>query len=124
MNPNKQSRQDAINANLAWVSRSQMENGWTVKYYSNGHTVWYDETGQTRKRVSDGYIAYYDEQGNWHKEDGPARINVRASGMWLNNGIQTTRHPLTENEWWYHGKQINANTQEEFEQLLKLKAFW
>jgi hypothetical protein len=41
-----------------------------------------------------------------HREDGPAWISPEGA------------------EWWYHGKQLDCNSQEEFEQLMKMKAFW
>ena len=42
-----------------------------------------------------------------HKEDGPAIEYVNAN-----------------NYWYLNGKEIHCSTQEEFERLLKLKAFW
>jgi len=42
-----------------------------------------------------------------HREKGPAVIS-----------------PNGDKQWWFHGKRVNCNSQEEFEKLLKLKAFW
>jgi hypothetical protein len=48
-----------------------------------------------------------DKYGNHHRVDGPAVEYI--------NG---------DNYWWYHGKNIKVKSQQEFEKLLKLKAFW
>lgn len=51
-----------------------------------------------------GDVFYY-VYGQLHRLDGPAVIN---------GNVQ---------EWWVKGKRILASTQEEFEKMLKLKAF-
>jgi hypothetical protein len=45
--------------------------------------------------------------GELHREDGPA--------IERDNGIK---------EWWYQGQYIRVTTQDEFEKLMKMKAFW
>jgi hypothetical protein len=50
---------------------------------------------------------YWYQNGKRHREDGPAIEYAHGSKYWYING-----------------KQINCTTQEEFEKLLKLKAFW
>jgi hypothetical protein len=47
------------------------------------------------------------DTGLYHREDGPAVTNTYGSQYWF-----------------YEGKQIQCSSQEEFERLLKLKAFW
>jgi hypothetical protein len=42
-----------------------------------------------------------------HREDGPARESANGNC-----------------QWWYEGEQIQCSSQEEFEKMLKLKAFW
>jgi hypothetical protein len=54
-----------------------------------------------------GNQTWYDEMGRFHREDGPAIIFV--------DGVEL---------WYYHGKPIVCQTQEEFVRILKLKAFW
>ena len=54
-----------------------------------------------------GTIRYYDEIGLLHREDGPAIED--------SNG---------DKFWYINGENINCETQEEFERLLKIKAFW
>lgn len=59
---------------------------------------------------SDGsYKAWY-VNGQLHREDGPAQIYNDANGekCW----------------WWLNHKIIDCSTQEEFEQLIKLRLFW
>jgi hypothetical protein len=68
--------------------------------------------------------------GKLHRENGPA-IEF-ASGYkewWLNGELHREDGPAIlgtygAKQWWYHGKQLDCNTQEEFERLLKLRAFW
>lgn len=42
-----------------------------------------------------------------HRLDGPAVI-----------------YPSGKGEWWYYGKKVNVQSQEQFEKFLKMKAFW
>lgn len=65
---------------------------------SNGCTVWLTECEPTDGEPTDQFF---------HREDGPAVIHT--------NGLSF---------WWYDGKYIDCKTQEEFERILKLKAFW
>jgi hypothetical protein len=64
-----------------------------------------------------------------HREDGPAAEFASGSRSWYING---KRHRLDgpaqmystgTNTWYYHGKFINASSQKEFEQYLRLLAF-
>jgi hypothetical protein len=56
---------------------------------------------------STGNKYWFDEKYEYHREDGPA--------VECPNGF---------NEFWFHNKKLDCKSQEEFEQLLKLKAFW
>jgi hypothetical protein len=82
-----------------------------AKEYYNGSKYWYQNG--LRHRIdgpaierNDGYKAWY-QNGVRHRIDGPAREDF--------NGYK---------EWWFEGKQINCNSQEEFERYIKLKLFW
>jgi len=57
-----------------------------------------------------GCTDYYDDDGNLHREDGPARVD---SGLCQYSDV-----------WYWHGKMLDCKTQEEFLQLIKMKAFW
>ncbi len=57
---------------------------------------------------NDGHQEWY-EHGKHHRLDGPAVIYTNYSNREI---------------WYYQGKQINCSSQEEFEKLLKFKAFW
>jgi hypothetical protein len=70
-----------------------------------------------------------------HNPDGPAVINEEPPNRykeWCINGkVHREDGPALVyednpelNEWWYHGKHIPCSSQEEFERLIKLKAFW
>lgn len=60
-----------------------------------------------------GYTEYSNGSKEWfldgvlHREDGPAA--EFSSG---------------DKFWYYHGEYINCSSQEEFERIIKLKAFW
>jgi len=87
--------------------QTKHKNGWfSLKCGNEIH--WYDEEGLLRKEESDNYIAYYDEDGEFHREDGPARIFTGGN----------------MNEYWVHGEHIKCENQKEFEQLMRMKAFW
>jgi hypothetical protein len=64
-------------------------------------------------RIEGPAVIYPDGEQSWyingklHREDGPA--------MMFNND---------RSYWYYHGNEIDCSSQEEFERLLKLKAFW
>lgn len=77
----------------------------------DGTKIWY--INGKNHRIDGPAIEYPNGNQTWyyhnkiHREDGPADISA--------NG---TKH------WYYHGKLINCKSQEEFEKLIKLKAFW
>jgi hypothetical protein len=50
---------------------------------------------------------WFNEFGDYHREDGPA-----------------IEHYTGKKEWWYRGNRIECSSQEEFERLIKVKAFW
>jgi hypothetical protein len=51
---------------------------------------------------------YWVVDGYFHRLDGPAVEGVFSEGP----------------SWWYQGIRISVNSQKEFEQWLKMKAFW
>src|ERR1022692_1184787 len=73
-------------------------------YYENGN--FHRLGGLPAIEYADGDKRYY-ENDKLHRLDGPAvdYVNVHK-------------------EWWFNGKQFDCKTQEEFEKLMKLKAFW
>jgi hypothetical protein len=66
--------------------------------------------------------------GKLHREDGPACISSTGSKWWYFNGEPHREDgPAVESSngfksWWIHGQFIK--TQEEFEKLMRLRAFW
>jgi hypothetical protein len=64
---------------------------------SNGGTLFEDHFGTN----------YWIINGHFHREDGPA--------IEYANGNK---------EWFLNGEYISCTTQKQFEQLMKLKAFW
>ena len=78
----------------------------------------------------DGTIRYYNLRGQKHREDGPAVILPNGDKVWYLNGqVHRDNGPAIEwadgqQEWHYLGIKLNCSSQEEFEDLLKIKIFW
>jgi hypothetical protein len=68
--------------------------------------------------------------GHHHKEDGPAIEHASGSKWWYQDDVLHREdgpaiiYPSGTIEWWYRGTLVNCSSQEEFERILKLKAFW
>ncbi len=83
--------------------------------------------GGSKVQTSSGTY-YYDFDNQYHREDGPAKI-MRGCKFWFLHG---KRHrldgPAREGpgfaEWYVNGIRIACSSQQEFEKLLKFKAFW
>jgi hypothetical protein len=79
--------------------------------YSNGDKVWF-LYGEIH-RDNEPAVIYHDGEKRWyqhnrlHREDGPA-IEYADGGK----------------VWYLRGKKISCTTQEEFERLMNLRAFW
>jgi hypothetical protein len=71
--------------------------------------------------------------GHFHRLNGPA-IDIKqgnkewflGGGLYRNGGgiIDLDLPHLVIKEWWVNGKYCAVKSQEEFERLLKMKAFW
>jgi len=87
-----------------------MKNGLVIDKYSNKRYYENDQLhrlgGLPAVEWVNGSKEYY-ENGQLHRLTGPAVEYI--------NGYK---------EWWYRGKRLSCTTQEEFEHLMKLKAFW
>jgi len=65
-----------------------------------------------------------------HRKDGPAVECAGGNKEWWINGMlhredgPAIEYTNGEKFWYLNGERINCSTQEEFERLLKLKAFW
>jgi hypothetical protein len=89
-------------------------------------------------KLPNGGEFYEDFKGNksWylhdkpHREDGPALDYVSGNKFWYINGKRHREDgPAAEcvdgeKYWFLNGQQIVCETQDQFERLLKLKAFW
>jgi len=68
--------------------------------------------------------------GNLHREDGPAVEFADGTKYWFLDGkIHRLDGPAVElangtKHWFLDGEEINCKSQEEFERLMRLKAFW
>jgi len=66
-----------------------------------------------------------------NKDNQPTcEIDKYGNKWWhLNNQLHRLDGPAEEytngfKAWWYHGKEINCSSQEEFERLIELKVLW
>lgn len=85
----------------------------------NGNKFWY--------RIADHNFS----DKNLHREDGPAVIRSTDTyqAWWINGKRHRIEGPARiwandNQEWYYNGQKIGCHSQEEFEHLIKLKAFW
>lgn len=74
-------------------------------WYLNG-TVWYHRIDGPAVEMANGDKQWH-QNGKLHRLDGPA-----------------VDHVYGYKEWWVEGNNIDCKTQEEFERLMRLKAFW
>jgi len=77
-----------------------------------------------------GTICYYNDLNQFHREDGPACEWASGDKWWFRNGQHHREDgPAVELAngtkcWFFRDKRIDCETNEEFFQLMKLKAFW
>ncbi len=70
------------------------------------------------------------QNGEFHREDGPAVEYFFGTKMWMiNNKYHRLDGPAIiyddgSETWFFNGVEIPCSSQEEFERLIKLKAFW
>ena len=100
------------------------------------HSEWNNEEGQHHRE--DGPAVVWDDgdeewwqYGKLHRLDGPAMISKSVGyKYWYMDGKRhrvdgpAIEYGCGNNVWYYQGKHIKCSSQEEFEKLLKLKAFW
>jgi hypothetical protein len=86
-------------------------------------------------KLSNGVELYEDDYNHkcWylntklHREDGPAIEAANGAKFWYLNGKRhredgpAVEHAYGYKEWWLNHKQISQN---EYERLMRLKAFW
>jgi hypothetical protein len=85
--------------------------------------------------TNDNGDKFYYQDDLYHRLDGPAIIHNDGSKYWYQEDkLHRLDGPAIEHnhlkghwpakEWFYRGKKIYCSSQQEFERLLKLKAFW
>lgn len=115
-----------------------------MKETINGNTSWYEDDmlPRTLHREDGPAVEWYDGFKEWyfhgerHREDGPAVEDINGSFHWFKHGKRHREDgPATytsdreselfsTSEWWFNDVKINCSSQEEFERLINLKAFW
>jgi len=78
----------------------------------------YYDNGTIKKIFFSGVYDVIDINGRLNNPEGPAQQDI----------ISITHDKVTSNVimylWFFHGEKINCSSQEEFEKMIKLKAFW
>ena len=99
------------------------------------YTEWTNELKQLHREDGPA-IEYADGVKEWwlngqrHRIDGPAVEYANGNKYWFLNGKRHREDgPAVEctdgdKEWWLNGKKMNCQSQEQFDKLMKLKAFW
>lgn len=90
---------------------SDKENQTHMAITTDSHKIWY-QNGKIH-RLDGPAIKYADGRMDWYQDDKHHRLDGPAIEY-------ADGHKI----WFVEGKLINCNSQEEFDRLLKLKAFW
>jgi len=97
------------------------------------HKVWYDENDKYHREDGPAYessdVNVWYIHGKRHREDGPAYESSDVNVWYIHGKRHRVDGPAVEwingdKCWCYRGDEINCNSQQEFERLIKLKAFW
>jgi hypothetical protein len=113
----------------------KLPNGGELREYPDGTKEWHNLNGKLHRE--DGHAMEFPNGDKWwyrenklHRENGPAIEYIDGSKFWY---VNDKRHridgPAIEygngKKWWFlNGMQIHCETQKQFEQLMRLKAFW
>lgn len=106
-----------------------------LNIFPNGDKYWY--LNGLRHREGGPAVEHANGYQEWrindllHREDGPAIEDGKyGNKYWYLHGLpHRSDGPATErsdglNLWYLSGEYIDCDSQEEFERLIKLKAFW
>jgi len=97
-----------------------------------GDLNWYRGGVLFRTDFKTGGSQYF-KNGKLHREDGPASDLIYVKSYWIDGVRHRLDGPasytigpdgISNERWFYRGIDIGCSSQEEFEGLLKLKAFW
>jgi hypothetical protein len=111
---------------------NKLSNGGELEKYPNGNKYWV--LNGNYHRVDGPAIIHNNGSKFWyingkiHREDGPAADYANGDKFWfLNGNLHREDGPAIEytngdKEWWLNNQ--HCPTEEQFLQLLKLKAFW
>lgn len=105
-----------------------------TKMYINeyGDKLWRNEKGELHREdgpaieYPDGYKQWY-INGKRHRADGPAiegLYQLKKKYTSTNDYLLDVVKANSYNKWYYDGQEILCRSQEEFERIIKLKAFW
>ena len=78
---------------------------------------------------NEGWWWWWRKDGVLHREDGPALITANSRRWYLHGKCHREDGPAIEwadgDKWWYFdGIRISCSSQQEFERIIRLKAFW
>lgn len=96
--------------------------------------ITYTKDGQYHRldgpALESSYTKNWYQNGKMHRLDGPAVEMANGDKHWYQNGKRhrldgpAVEHGYGYKEWWIEGINIDCKTREEFERLIRLKAFW
>ena len=81
-------------------------------------------------RIAPSGNKYWYVEGKFHREDGHAVEYPNGTKEWCLEGKRhrvdgpAIEYPNGNKHWWLNGISLPCKSQEEFNKLLKLKAFW
>jgi len=78
------------------------------------YTDYIDDDGCKIRKHNGGAISYFDNKKRYHRLDGPATTY----------SFDYTDGRSSTPKWFYHGQYIDCKSQEEFDRIIRLKAFW
>jgi len=101
--------------------------------YPNGDCSWYYHGQRHREDgpavITGNYQEWY-HHGQLHRIGAPAVIESNGDKHWFQHGKYhredgpAIERSLGHQEWWLDDKRLEVSSQEEFERMMKLKAFW
>jgi hypothetical protein len=100
-----------------------------IEYFAGNKNYWeFESNEQEYKNYKNWKIEYKNEDNLSHRLDGPAREYSNGNKVWYKNGLRhredgPAREYNSGNQYWYNGEFIVVNTDKEFKQYIKMKAF-
>jgi len=88
------------------------------------YTITYLNNGGKKVKTDDGVETWYDSEDLPHRADGPAKIFIY-SDFDLNPNSTTYMERIVHihNAWFWHGVKVEVDSHEQFQNLIRFRAF-